>query len=67
MILLGLVFVNGVVPAYSAAIEAFSNEGDEIIVQTPVYFPLFKSIKENNRVVIKKSIKRKKMGIILWI
>ncbi|MGB6328295.1 MAG: PatB family C-S lyase [Halarcobacter sp.] len=52
-------FVNGVVPAYSAAIEAFSNEGDEIIVQTPVYFPLFKSIKENNRVVIKNPLKEK--------
>lgn len=52
-------FVNGVVPAYSAAIEALSEEGDEIIVQTPVYFPLFKSVKENGRVLIKNSLKEK--------
>ena len=50
-------FINGVVPAYSAAIEAFTNEGDEIIVQTPVYFPLFKSVKENNRVLITNPLK----------
>ncbi|WP_072680522.1 MalY/PatB family protein [Arcobacter sp. LA11] len=52
-------FVNGVVPAYSAAIEALSNEGDEIIVQTPVYFPLFKSIKENKRVLVTNPLKEK--------
>lgn len=52
-------FVNGVVPAYSAALEAFSNEGDEIIVQTPVYYPLFHSIKANNRVLVKNPLKEK--------
>lgn len=40
---------NGVVPAYSACIEAFSEEGDEVIVQTPVYFPLFQCVKSNKR------------------
>ena len=50
-------FVNGVVPAYSATIEAFSNEGDEIIVQTPVYFPLFKSVKENKRILVTNPLK----------
>ena len=54
-----ITFINGVVPAYSAAIEAFTNEGDEIIVQTPVYFPLFKSVKENNRVLVKNPLKEK--------
>lgn len=52
-------FVNGVVPAYSAAIEALSEEGDEIIIQTPVYFPLFKSVKENSRVLVTNSLKEK--------
>lgn len=52
-------FVNGVVPAYSAAIEAFSDIDDEIIVQTPVYFPLFKSIKANKRKLVKNSLKEK--------
>jgi len=44
--------INGVVPAYSACIEAFSEEGDEIIVQMPVYPPLFKSITANNRKIV---------------
>ncbi len=44
--------INGVVPAYSACIEAFSEIGDEVIVQTPVYPPLFKSVNANNRKVI---------------
>lgn len=52
-------FINGVVPAYSAALEAFSEEGDEIIVQTPVYYPLFHSVKANNRVLVKNSLKEK--------
>ncbi|RXJ65726.1 aminotransferase [Halarcobacter ebronensis] len=52
-----ITFVNGVVPAYSAAIEAFSEEGDEVIVQTPVYFPLFKHIKSNNRVLVTNPLK----------
>jgi cysteine-S-conjugate beta-lyase len=49
--------INGVVPAYSACIEAFSNEGDEVIVQTPVYPPLFKSVTANNRKLIINELK----------
>lgn len=52
-----ITMTNGVVPAYSAALEAFSNEGDEVIVQTPVYFPLFNSIKANNRVIVRNPLK----------
>jgi len=52
-----LSFLNGVVPAYSAAIEAFSEIDDEIIVQTPVYFPLFNCIKHNKRKVIYNPLK----------
>ena len=44
--------INGVVPAYSACIEAFSEEGDEVIVQTPVYPPIFNCVKANNRKVV---------------
>lgn len=52
-----LSFLNGVVPAYSAAIEAFSEENDEVIVQTPVYFPLFNCIKHNRRKAIYNPLK----------
>ena len=49
--------INGVVPAYSACIEAYSDIGDEVIVQTPVYPPLFKSVKANNRKVVINELK----------
>lgn len=49
--------INGVVPAYSACIEAFSEEGDEVIVQTPVYPPLFKCVNANNRKVVINELK----------
>lgn len=52
-------FVNGVVPAYSAAIEAFTQIDDEVIVQTPVYFPLFKSVKANGRKLVTNPLKEK--------
>lgn len=55
-------FINGVVPAYSACIEAFSDVGDEIIVQTPIYPPLFKSIKANDRVTVINELKRDSNG-----
>lgn len=49
---------NGVVPAYSAAIEAYSEIGDEVIVQTPVYYPLFQSVKHNKRTLITNPLKQ---------
>lgn len=54
--------VNGVVPAYSACIEAYSCENDEVIVQTPVYPPLFKSISANNRKVVVNELKKDENG-----
>lgn len=52
--------INGVVPAYSACIEAFSDEGDEVIVQTPIYPPLFKCVSANNRKVVVNELKNDK-------
>ena len=54
--------INGVVPAYSACIEAFSEIGDEVIVQTPIYPPLFKCITANDRVVVVNELKKDENG-----
>ena len=54
--------INGVVPAYSACIEAFSEENDEVIVQTPIYPPLFKCVTANNRKVIVNELKKDENG-----
>ena len=42
----------GVVTGIAIAINAFTEENDEIVVQTPVYFPFFEYPKRNNRKVV---------------
>ncbi|AKI96724.1 MalY/PatB family protein [Kosmotoga pacifica] len=42
----------GVVPAIAIAIQAFTNPGDKIVVQTPVYYPFFNVVKNNRRELI---------------
>ena len=49
--------VCGVVAGLSAAIEAFSEEEDEVIIQTPVYYPFFSVVKHNNRKLIENPLK----------
>ena len=45
-------FVPGIVPALSFAVQCFTQPGDEIIVQPPVYYPFFNVIRNNNRRVV---------------
>jgi len=44
-----IVFSPGIVTAINAAVLAFTEPGDGIIVQSPVYFPFFDAIKNNHR------------------
>lgn len=46
----------GVVPALNFAINTISSPGDEIIIQTPVYFPFARSIKNNGRIVVENPL-----------
>ena len=43
--------VGGVVFAINTAIRAFTDVGDKVIIQTPVYYPFSASILNNNRVI----------------
>jgi len=45
-------FSPGVVPGLVMAILAYTNPGDQVVVQPPVYFPFFISVKDNNRKLI---------------
>ncbi|KAB2822886.1 MAG: cystathionine beta-lyase [Paludibacter sp. 47-17] len=45
-------FVPGIVPALSFAVQCFSEPGDEVMIQPPVYYPFFNVIRNNNRVVV---------------
>ncbi|WP_353095481.1 MalY/PatB family protein [Tissierella praeacuta] len=49
-------FTPGVVTALTHAIKAFTNPGDEVIVQSPVYYPFYKSIKNNGCQIIKNPL-----------
>ena len=54
-----IVFIEGVVPAISTAIQAFTKEGDSVLINTPVYPPFARSIKLNRRKLIENSLVEK--------
>jgi len=45
-------FSPGIVPAVNFAILSYSEKGEGVIVQPPVYFPFFEAIKSNGRLQI---------------
>ena len=51
-----LVFIEGVVPAISIAIQAYTKEDEAVLINTPVYPPFARSIKLNNRKLINNSL-----------
>lgn len=50
-------FSPGVVAGLTLAIEAFSNPGDSVILQPPVYFPFFDSVKGTGREMIENPLR----------
>ena len=51
-----------VVASIGCALRAFSEEGDEVIVMSPVYPPFFGQVKENNRQVVLHSLMQNDEG-----
>lgn len=47
-----LVKTPGIVFAIAMAIKAFTNKGDAILIQTPVYYPFAETVTDNERVLI---------------
>ncbi|MGC9218805.1 MAG: MalY/PatB family protein, partial [Athalassotoga sp.] len=47
----------GVVSALTIAVLAYTKPGDEIIVQPPVYYPFFRIIKNNGRIIVNNPLK----------
>lgn len=54
-----LVFMEGVVPSISTAIQAFTQEGDAVLINTPVYPPFARSVQLNKRKLITNSLLEK--------
>ncbi len=57
-----LLYSHSVVASMNVAIEAFSEVGDKIIVQSPVYPPFFKSVTQHNRKVLFNPLKKDVSG-----
>jgi len=56
-------YSHSVVASMAVAIEAFSEEGEGVIVQTPVYSPFFHSVNGLNRSLIKNPLKVNSDGL----
>lgn len=52
-----LIHTPGVVFAVSAAIRAFTKEGDSVLIQQPVYYPFKRAIENNNRQTVNCELK----------
>ncbi len=46
----------GVVPSLFASVLAFTDPGDKVIVQTPVYYPFYSAVSENGREVLRNEL-----------
>ncbi len=53
-----LIFTPGIVPAVNFAVLAFTNPGDKIIVQPPVYFPFFTAVEKHNRILVHNQLQK---------
>ncbi|MBM7643590.1 MalY/PatB family protein [Streptococcus loxodontisalivarius] len=51
-----IVFIEGVVPSISIAIQAFTEKGDAVLINSPVYYPFARTIKLNERKLIENSL-----------
>jgi len=61
-----MLYSHSVVASMSVAIEAFSEVGDKIIVQTPVYSPFFHSVTHSKRKVLKNPLKQIEDGTYVF-
>ncbi len=52
-----IMLVAGVVPSLFASVQAFSNKGDAVIVQPPVYAPFFSAVTTAQRVVLENPLR----------
>ncbi|TSB48141.1 MalY/PatB family protein [Alkalicoccobacillus porphyridii] len=53
-----LIHTVGIVPTISNIIKSFTDLGDEIVIQTPVYYPFYDVIKLNDRSVLRNPLQQ---------
>jgi cystathionine beta-lyase len=52
-----------VMPAIAAAIHAFTEKGEGLMIMPPVYHPFYSVVEENDRVVVKAPLARRADGV----
>jgi len=52
-----LSFTPGVIPAINISLRTFTNPGDKVIVQNPVYYPFYGAIENNGRKIVFNPLK----------
>jgi cystathionine beta-lyase len=57
-----MLYSHSVVASINVAIEAFTQKGDKVIVQTPVYPPFFHSVLKHEREILKNPLVQKADG-----
>jgi len=60
-----ILFCPGVVPAINLAVMAFTKPNDKIIVQSPVYFPFFGAIENQNRILVNNQLIKSDTGYVI--
>ena len=56
-----MLFCPGVVPALYASVQAFTEPGDGVIVQTPVYYPFMGAIQDSGRTLVNNRLLEEKL------
>lgn len=51
-----IIFAPGVVPSLVVSILSFTNVGDEVVIQTPIYPPFYSVVSDNERKLVKNSL-----------
>ena len=54
--------VTAVMPAVQAAIDAFTEPGDGVVIQTPVYFPFYDAVSKQGRSLQRNPLRRDETG-----
>lgn len=52
-----ITFIPGIVPGISVATRELTEEGDEVLIQPPVYHPFYRVAKNNNRTILENQLK----------
>lgn len=52
-----VVFTPGVIPALNVAVRSLTRAGDEVVLQEPVYYPFFSTVKQNGCQILTNRLK----------